>query len=334
MKEDKLLEQMEKSSDRLHLVQNHVSPAYVPRYAVDRIGQLRDLKILPSSEQYVIVNTHSELAIDIALGSDEESIDLFNIVFNCGLSLGDGRLIQQEKVIETVDFYVLKPELEISERLRCYFQDGKYVANRVIVADLKQRNDIQWRSEGFSVSARSECVFVMREGSAGDKAKFFKDNLDSFFARNKKITHIVYKKLHRGNFGEQYLWDHRNAFSRHDEGDVDLTGEMQILGMGEFISFSGQKVRKHQFDRPISSSDLAEVLILMQRSKISPTKIYQVISGGSSRNSFRVEVEARGRNAKMETAHIARQLLSDTGVFKSAGVEFEVTHDRKISSRS
>ncbi|WKZ30827.1 MAG: hypothetical protein QY318_03185 [Candidatus Dojkabacteria bacterium] len=328
-----LLNKLEKSSDRLHHIHDAAHPAFVPRYAVDKIDQLRSMQILPQDGQFVIVNTHGELAIEISPQSEQEFINLVDIVFDNGLALRDGKKIVKEDEIETIDFYVLNSELQISERLRCYFQNGKYSANRIIVADLGDRDNISWTSENYQVTVRSECVFVLRESSTGDKLKSFEKNWKEFFGRNREITHVVYKKLNRGNFGESFIWDHRNAYSKSGDMKVDLTSSRNILGMGDFISFSGQRVLKHHFPMKMAYEQFADLGEVLKRSSISPLKFYQYLSKEDRNQTFRIEVEARGRRARLETAHIAKQLLDNEGMLRNANIDFTVTKDRKISSR-
>lgn len=329
-----LVDKLEKSSDRLHLVHDKEHPAMVPRYAVNRIGELRQLHILPHDSKYVIVNTHGELAIDIAPSSEEDFTRLFSLIFDGGLSLSNGKTIVKEPEVETIDFYVLKPELNISERLRCYFQGGKYTANRTIVADLQDRKNIEWHAGDYKVEARSECVFILRESGKGNAVKDFENNWKDFFSRNKSITHIVYKKLHRGNFGEECIWDHRNAYCKSGSSIIDITQEESIIGMGDFISFSGQCVSKHQFSRRKSYGEFAELSEVLKRSLISPRDFYQSLTGDTGSRAFRIEVEARGEKFKPETAYLAKQLLDQDGFLSRAGVPYSVSQDRKISSRN
>jgi len=284
-----------KTSDRLYLrlEETDVEPAVIPNYAIRDLRYLREIGLLPASSASVIINTHHEVAIDF-LSSPMESDSFLS------LKLSDGTPITLEPALQTLDFYLILPGL--TQRLRFYYQDGKLCSRRVITAVDKTSEGI-YLCDG-RIKARPECVFVLREDGPSESVGFdFFQNSLSFLARQSQPVEsqvtMVAKKIQRGHFGEERMWDHRRAVNNYNQ---DLTKSESIIGMGPYLSVSYQELGRIIYKKP----ELASSIIKLWQG-IEAIGLYNIppdLSMFEERMPDRLELEWRGNQYQPEVENL------------------------------
>lgn len=327
---NKSLSDLEKTSDRFKLsFSSSRTPAEIPVTAITRLVNLRNEGFIPKYPKTIIINTHSELVIkpEDLLSSASEISNLLRETSTSG-----GFRVKWEPTLEILDFYAFYPDLEISQRVRYYFQNNLLSSARIITADISPRQCVYWKYNDLKIPARSEHVYVIRESENGQAAKTINPNTDSFIAINKYLYAIVFKHVVRGNFGNSRMWDHRKAvYKNGDEKETDATCRHAVLGMGPYIAFSIQEVQKAIFSGNVNTLKIRKEVEKIKSNKISPKECYQTMSDGVSEPEYTIiEIECRGEENRAEGAFIYKQ-VGDR--FTEAKINYSILEERKICKK-
>lgn len=328
------------SSQGLHLQVETEEPSFVPNYAVQKVRDLRDASILPQKPDFIVVNTHGEMSVEVLLSSSNEANELFELIYESNIRTIDNHKLNLEPKVETLDFYVENSLDNITKRLRFYSQNGEVVGSRVILADVSPREEVEWSFNGFDAKARSECIIVLRDDinkdtySPKEEVKLF---TDKFFKDDLIINAVVHKQVNRGNFGRNRRWDHRPAVYKSESGEyIDATKKESILGMGSYVVFQAQEIHKYiNYKSPIKYSNISEIINNLVKGDSDFENSYSDIlkhKENKIQHAFRVELEAKGMSNHMDGAYLTEQMIGRDGILMRNNIDFRITAERKVTA--
>lgn len=327
----------EGTSERMVLQFGPVTPAIIPPLAYERVLQLRDAGILPPEPETVIVNNHFEAALKItspygisALVTLLETKPVQTIEGNRLAIEGD-----RDFPSETLDIYITDTNNGITKRARFYTDNSGHVRSvRLITVDFSNGREGQKpiTEESFF---RDEWVYVERwditkETQSSELAERIMNGLssDSYVA-------IVHKKVIRGNFGSEFMWDHRPVAVEGVSASDETPSTRYIWGMKPYIAFSLQDVTIRSLSEEATQGNIQEILNYMLEHKLSLSVFFEIFSrkkgisvDTSQEEQTRLELEYRGEEHRQNAYYILKQILEELELY---GIEYQPANERKIS---
>jgi len=306
-----------------------VVAAVIPKSAIIKLMKLRKRGILPTPPRQVIINTHGELGIDFQVNSKRSEHFVSSLM---NVELTDHMSVNKEVPIETLDLYVSSCENNCTLRLRYYInKSGDIYSSRVILADTEPRKSILWRYGNFVVKARSECIYVVKEYSHKGNVKKLIDSTKRFLELDGKIIAIVHKHVFKGNFGKETMWDHRKAIYNDFNGNpVDATSSLSVLGMGDYISYNAQVVRK--IIQNIPKNNVYCFINKFLTGYVKSGRCFSCLGIRKPDMNFRIELECKGDKYCSEGAYVVKQLIGGGGILDRHRIGFAIARDRRVSN--
>jgi hypothetical protein len=315
----------EQTSDgfRLRDLTETIKPTKIPLTLIKRVDLLREKGYLPPPPVFTIVNNHHELAFDL-----KTSLPLEKIVDLLGeIQTLEGQKLKKDPPMETIDFYLVKPKELITLRLRLYFQNEKILSCRVIISDLSLGKKIFWLVGAEKIPARIESVYIIRKDLIGKNQTAVNSLVKEFLTTHKFISVLVYKRVVKGNFGIEKMWDHRKAIYKNQKREeINATARKHILGMGSYLTVAFQNFRLKKLARPINSAEVSPLAKKLINASLSPGNCFRLLTNSPPPLKTRIEFESKNNDS--EAVHLINQALM---ILKKEKIIFSTTSRRKVN---